>query len=85
MPKRVKPAPAEPGVTQPITREPTKRPESAFETVQVCWVMCDKCEKWRRIPGKEEDLPDYWVCTDHPAGNITCATPEEEMDEDEKY
>ena len=50
----------------------------------VCWVCCDLCEKWRRIPGKQADLPDRWACIDHP-DNITCDTPEEEMEVDEKW
>ena len=71
MPKRHKPAPA---VPVPFVRE-----------VQVCWACCDICEKWRRIPGKEENLPDRWACIDHPAGDVTCETPQEDMDQDEKW
>ena len=51
----------------------------------MCWACCDLCNKWRRVPGKEADLPDRWACCDHPSGCITCETPEEQLDEDEQW
>lgn len=52
------------------------------------WVQCDACEKWRRLWGVDEDeLPDSWTCSDHPdaaSGLLSCATPEEQMDEQEE-
>lgn len=34
-------------------------------TVNVDWVQCNKCNKWRRVPAfiKVSDLPDVWVCS----------------------
>ena len=72
MPKRPKLAPAEAAEPQPVFRD-------------VCWACCDLCDKWRRVPGSEADLPDRWVCGDHPSGCLTCETPEEEMEEEEKW
>ena len=73
MPKRPAPAPA-----------PELAPVLAPVFSDVCWVCCDLCKKWRRIPGKQEDLPDRWACIDHP-DKITCDTPEEAMEDDEKW
>jgi hypothetical protein len=52
----------------------------------IVWACCDKCDRWRRVPdvATEEDLPSPWFCTMHP-GCITCDTPEEQMDADEKW
>ena len=74
MPKRPKPE------APPVV--PVEQPPVFSE---VCWVCCDLCSKWRRIPGKEDDLPERWACIDHPLGNVTCETPEEQMDADEMW
>lgn len=72
MPKRPKLAPAQAAAPQPVFQD-------------VCWACCDLCEKWRRVPCKEADLPDRWACCDHPSGCFTCETAEEEMDEEEQW
>ena len=74
MPKRPKPE------APPVV--PVEQPPVFSE---VCWVCCDLCSKWRRIPGNEDDLPERWACIDHPLGNVTCETPEEQMDADEMW
>lgn len=30
----------------------------------VTWVQCNKCSKWRKVPGRidQKDLPDVWYC-----------------------
>ena len=72
VPKKAKPAPAQGG-----------NPSTTYR--QVCWACCDICDKWRRVPGSEADLSDTWRCIDHPSGCITCETPEENVEEDEKW
>jgi len=53
---------------------------------QVTWVGCDACGKWRRLVGVDEkSVADKWWCNMHPGGCITCDTPEESMDQDEKW
>lgn len=69
-----------------------KRGKSGDFTAQVTyeqavWACCDQCEKWRRIFGttEGEGLPAKWYCSMHPDGDITCETPEEAMDAEEKW
>lgn len=52
----------------------------------VVWSCCDKCGKWRRVPGvqDESELPTTWFCYLHP-DDIECDDPEETMDNDEKW
>ena len=26
------------------------------------WVMCDQCEKWRRLRASSAKLPEHWRC-----------------------
>ena len=52
---------------------------------QFTWVQCDKCEKWRRLFNTtEEELPEQWLCTDHP-DEITCDVAEDTMDAEEQW
>ena len=53
---------------------------------KVTWVGCDACSKWRRVVGMAEDaVPEKWWCNMHPSGCITCDTPEDTMEYDEKW
>ena len=49
--------------------------------LEVFWACCDLCSKWRRVPTepKEDEL---WECS---AILVSCDTPEEIMDQDEKW
>lgn len=54
---------------------------------QTVWACCDQCEKWRRIFGTSEGegLPAKWYCSMHPDGDVTCETPEEALEAEEKW
>jgi len=49
--------------------------------VQVNWVQCDDCNKWRILPGGDalsvHDIPKHWFCDLHPSGCVTCDDPED--------
>lgn len=65
-------------------RQKLHREEVVVEE-SVAWAQCDTCNKWRRLLNTcEDDVPDDWHCSMH-ADNITCETPEEQMDIDEKW
>jgi hypothetical protein len=46
------------------------------EEVEVVWVQCDKCAKWRALPPdtNTKQLPDIWSCE---LGNWQCSDAEE--------
>jgi hypothetical protein len=45
-------------------RSSTKRSGGSAVVENVDWVQCNRCGKWRRVPGsiKVSDLPDVWEC-----------------------
>ncbi|BBN19872.1 MORC family CW-type zinc finger protein [Marchantia polymorpha subsp. ruderalis] len=47
------------------------------------WVQCDKCRKWRKLPGgvHTSDLPEEWFCYMKPYAK-TCSEPEEQAEND---
>ncbi|KAG6550178.1 hypothetical protein Mapa_008136 [Marchantia paleacea] len=47
------------------------------------WVQCDKCRKWRKLPGgvHTSDLPEEWFCYMKPYSK-TCSEPEEQAEDD---
>lgn len=75
---------------------PPSSPESSPRRVvehRVQWVQCDACAKWRRIPPQLEELyaneplddGDKWYCSYlQSTTGLTCQTPEEAMDRDER-
>jgi hypothetical protein len=51
------------------------------------WVMCERCDKWRRLPPhiSADSLPDVWYCTMNTWDqcSATCDVEEDKADEDE--
>ena len=45
-------------------KENNKERERAQPKLEVGWVQCDKCDKWRTVPGEidADSLPDSWFC-----------------------
>jgi CW-type Zinc Finger len=50
--------------------------------VNITWVECHNCHKWRKVPGhvNEADLPEVWTCSQNYWAPLyaTCAAKEEE-------
>lgn len=55
------------GLTEPrrARSDETKRAAATPTVKEENWVQCDKCGKWRRIPGSVDmdSLPDSWFCS----------------------
>lgn len=88
-PERPKVERAERGLPSKAKRQKAapQGPAEAFMPVEEAsvWACCDACGKWRRLFNTTEDeIPDVWKCTDHP-DELTCAVPEETMDDCEQW
>ncbi|XP_017340918.1 MORC family CW-type zinc finger protein 3 isoform X1 [Ictalurus punctatus] len=57
------------------------------EIVDVSWIQCEDCMKWRGIPTHlfKNNIPEHFTCSQHPIGRLrSCLVPEEpEEPEDE--
>jgi len=54
--------------------------EKRTETLSMCWVACDKCEKWRRMPAGARAPPagEFWECSMNPPDMVnSCLMPQE--------
>mmetsp|Transcript_5400 Transcript_5400/g.6918 ORF Transcript_5400/g.6918 Transcript_5400/m.6918 type:complete len:890 (-) Transcript_5400:291-2960(-) len=69
---------SEPSTKAPIQTEANlgQKTEALFQ-----WVQCDRCQKWRRLPGvlDTKNLPEKWFCEMNVWDNSrrTCEAPEE--------
>lgn len=52
---------------------------AAAAAAEPLWVMCDRCEQWRRLPPMDPGLlPKQWFCEMNPVlAYSTCAVPQE--------
>ena len=40
-----------------------KKTDDEDPAAQQCtWAQCDRCQRWRRLQVREEDLPEQWWC-----------------------
>lgn len=57
----------------------------AAGSTEDCWVQCDKCSKWRRLPNTVDvkKLPVKWFChmNKHVPHMASCDAPEEQYTE----
>ena len=70
---RRNPLPVESSTLPQQQQQQQQQPETSQGSAQqnnedgdnVEWVMCEKCEKWRKLPShiSADDLPDTWYCT----------------------
>jgi len=64
-------------------------PISALRSIgrqEAVWVQCDKCKKWRRLRGEDNQnkLPSRWFCSMNKSDpdHAECSVAEEEFDDD---